>query len=331
MKKPSLSLLAVLMLSSPAWAQDAEPLKQRLQEKEAEVQLLKERIRSLERQLTPLRIATNDPDLPMIDAESDSDRALERALVRERGLLLSAGIFEIEPNFVYSHIDRHSTNFKRDAFGPGLSLRIGLPGRFQLEVGVPYVWERREIAGVSTRADGIGDAYLALSTQLMAERAALPGVIGTLGYQFSSGRNSVFSGGVPVALGSGFDWASAGITLIKRADPLIYFGNYTVMHSFSESKGGIHIDPGNSHNLRFGTALATSPGTSLRAAFSLRLLDKIRADGVRLTGTDDPVGMLELGGAARMNASTAIDVMLGIGVTHSAPDFRIGLAIPIRF
>ncbi len=323
--------ISAMVMALPAQAQDAAELRRMLQEKEAEVRQLKQRIDSLERELTPRRVAQST-GAPAADAAGpDSDRALERALVRERGLLLSAGAFEIEPNFVYSRLELSGGSFKRDAFGPGLAFRVGLPARFQFEAGVPYVWERRETAGTETRADGIGDAYVALSKQLLLERGALPSVIGTLGYQFSSGRNTLFSGGTPVALGTGFDAASLGLTAIKRADPVVFFGNYTFTRSFSESQGGSAVDLGNVHSIRFGTGLATSPGTSLRAAFSARFFDKTRVNGVPLPNTDDPVGVFELGGSAVLNASTAIDVLLGIGVTRSAPDFRIGIAVPIRF
>ncbi len=322
--------IAVTM-ALPALAQDAADLRRKLQEKEEEVRQLKLRIDRLERELTPRRTAAADDSAEVEALEPDSDRALERALVRERGLLLSAGSFEIEPNVVYSRIDLNGGSLKRDAYGPAIGFRIGLPARFQFEAGVPYVWERRETAGVETRADGTGDAYVALSKQLLLEKGALPSVIATLGYQFSNGRNTLFTGGTPVALGTGFDSASAGVTMIKRADPLVFFGNYTFTRSFSEVQGGSEVDLGNVHGLRFGTALATSPGTSLRAAFSARFFDKARINGVPLPNTDDPVGVLELGGSAVLSSSTAIDVLLGIGVTRSAPDFRIGIAVPVRF
>lgn len=323
--------IAALALSLPVCAQDAAELRKLLRQKEAEVQQLKQRIERLERELTPRRVAATDEGAMADGPEPDSERALERALVRERSLLLSAGRFEIEPNFAYSRLDLDGGNFKRDAYGPGLALRIGLPWRLQLDAGVPYVWERRETAGVTNRADGVGDPYLALSKQLLLEQGARPSVIGTLGYQFASGRNTLFSGGTPVALGSGFDAVSAGLTLLKRSDPLVFFGNYTFTHSLAGTQAGTDVDLGNVHGLRFGTALATSPATSLRAALSMRFFDKTRVNGVALPGTDDPVGVLELGGSAVVNASTAIDVLVGIGVTRSAPDLRIGVAVPIRF
>lgn len=68
-----------------------------------------------------------------------------------------------------------------------------------------------------------------------------------------------FSGGTPVGLGSGFDAISAGLTLLKRSGPLVFFSNYTYTPSFAGAAGGTDVDLGNIHGLRFGTALTTSP------------------------------------------------------------------------
>src|SRR5215212_5125475 len=137
-----------LLLSTPVFAQDLEALKQRLLQKEAEVEALRSRIQLLERQLT-LRQA-GQPASPEAANPDDEDinRALERSLVREGGLVLPPKVFEIEPNFVYSHttID----GFRRDAFGPGLALRAGLPWRSQLEIALPYVVEYRRSGGVTS-------------------------------------------------------------------------------------------------------------------------------------------------------------------------------------
>lgn len=329
MNKTLVALLGMLPLASHA--QDAGELRRQLKEKEAEVQRLRERIARLEPGSSPQRFDPGAEPAADDELDPDSERALERALVRERGLLLSPRRVEIEPNFAYSYFDTQGGSLKRQAYGPGLSLRLGLPARFQFEAGIPYVWERRDSAGTKTRASGTGDGYVALSRQLLLEGRGRPGVIASLGYQFANGRNTIFGSGTPVALGSGFDTISAGLTFIKRADPLVFFGSYSFAHGFSEDRSGVRIDPGQSHALRLGTALATSPGTSLRAAFSMRFFDKIRAGGTPVPGSGDPAGVLELGGSATLNASSAIDVLLGIGVTRNAPDFRIGIALPIRF
>lgn len=329
-----ISRLAAIVLtalaSSPLFGQSLEELTRRLAEKEAENQRLRERIEMLEREVTPRRIKQSTRPL-VIEDQGDSNRALERALVREGGLLLSAGRFEAEANFVYSHRNDALSGVRRSAFGPGLSLRAGLPWRSQLELAVPYVFERRRDNGISTRSDGWGDLSLGLSHQILREQGARPSLIGGIAYLAATGRNTVFESATPIAHGSGFDALQASLTALKRVDPLVFFGTYSFIHNFPETRNGARIRPGNTHGLRFGTALATGPDTSLRAALNLSFFDKTRMDGVPLAGTDDPSALLELGGSVVMTESMALDVLVGAGLTRSAPDFRITVALPIRF
>jgi hypothetical protein len=259
----------------------------------------------------------------------DSNRALERALVRERGLLLSSGVYEIEPNFIYSHAS--SGTLRRDSYGPGIALRAGLPWGSQLDASLPYVVERRQTGAATTNSSGVGDFSIGLSHQLLTEQGARPSLIGSLSYQAATGKNTVFESGTPVAHGTGFNSIQASLTAVKRVDPLVYFGSYTFGHSFSRRKAGVEVDPGNSHGIRFGAALATSPETSLRAAYNLTFFDKTRYGGAELAGTDTPYGLLEFGGSTVLTDSMALDVVVGAGLTRSAPDFRITVALPIRF
>jgi hypothetical protein len=322
-----------LLLSSPLLAQTVDELRRQMAEKDAEIMELRERIRVLEREVTPVRVEHARAARSAADEiDEDSNRALERALVRERGLLLSPGAVELEPNFVYSHQNDGALGFRRDSFGPGLALRVGLPGRSQLELGLPYVVERRRDRTDTTRAEGIGDFNIGIAHQIVAESPSMPGLIGAISYQASAGRNTLFDNTTtPVALGSGFDSAQGTLTTIKRLDPLVLFGSYSFTHNVAATKNGTRIDPGNSHALRFGTALATGPETSLRAAFNLTFFDKTKFGDTTIPGSDDPMGLLELGGSVVLTRSTALDVLVGLGVTRNAPDFRITVALPIRF
>jgi hypothetical protein len=260
-----------------------------------------------------------------------SDRSLERALVREGAVLVPFGAFEVEPNFSYSRIDREGTAFRRQAYGPGVALRLGLPWLSQLDLSVPYVVEdRRTILG-SSSANGIGDISFALSHQLLAETPDLPNVVASLGYALATGSNTLFTSGTPNALGAGFDSLSASIGATKRADPLVVFGSYTFTHFFPGTEAGFDVDLGESHALRLGTALAASPTSSLRVAFDAAFFDKTRVAGQTLPDTDIPAASLELGGAFMLDARTLLDLAVSAGLTRSAPDVRFTIALPMRF
>lgn len=302
----------------------ADSLQQQLDQKEAEIRRLRARIEALERQAaeTSSRHIPSDPEM---------ERALERALVRETGLLLPRGALEIEPNFVYSHFNDRGANFQRDAYGPGITLRIGLPSRSQLDVELPYVFEHRREGSVSSRSSGPGDLALGLSRQLARERNSVPGVIGSLRYQMGTGENTVLESTTPVAHGAGYDSLEGSLTVVKRMDPLVFFGSYSHTNNFSATQGGMKLDAGYSQGLRFGTLLAASPHTSLRALFELTLPSGVRVDGTEVPGSDDPVGMLMLGGSAVLSRTAALDISVEAGLTSNAPDYRITAALPIRF
>jgi hypothetical protein len=329
--KRLLATAVLLCTGLPVSAQTVEELRRTLTEKESEIELLRHRIEVLERELTPRRVMHGSQGFQPGDVSEESNRALERALVRQGGLLLSKGSFEIEPNFVYSHASQTAPYYSRDAFGPGLTLRAGLPWQSQLEITLPFVIERQRIEGRSFSSNGKGDISLGLSHQLMSEKKGWPSLIGTLQYQASTGRNTVLESDTPVARGSGFDSLQASVTALKRVDPLVFFGSYSFTRNFSETKGGDRANPGDIHGFRLGTGLAASPTTSLRTAFNLSFPEKFRLNGVALAETDSRLGTMEFGATVVLTETVALDVLVAAGITDASPDYRVGIALPIRY
>ncbi len=321
--------LCMLLAAEPCLGQTVDELKSRLAEREAEAQQLREMIEALERQSVPA--SSPAPSAPAAEDVGDINRALERALVRQGGLLLSPGTVELELNFSYSHASRESVGFHRDAFGPALAVRVGLPFDTQFSAEVPYVFEHRETASGSNSGDGIGDISVGVSHQFALERTWVPNLIGAIGYKFATGKNTLFTSPQPIAFGSGFNALQASLTATKRSDPLVFFGSYAYSHNFSDQKGANTIDIGDSHDLRFGTFLATSPTTSLRLAFDIAFFEKTRVNDVPIAGTAEPAGIIEVGGSFLFGDRTLFDLAVGAGLTSSAPDFRITGAIPVRF
>jgi hypothetical protein len=195
----------------------------------------------------------------------------------------------------------------------------------------PTWWSTAGSATESHISDGVGDPFFSLSHQFLPERESLPNLIGAIGYKPSVGDNTVFTSVKPTALGTGFDALQGSLTAVKRIDPLVFFGTYSYAHNFTDRKGGVEVDIGDSHEIRFGTILATSPDTSLRAAFDLTFFEKTRFGGRSLSGTDEPAGIFEIGGSVVLSERMLLDVAVGAGVTHSAPDFRLSVALPFRF
>lgn len=311
-------------------AQTNQELQRKIAEQAATIERQQQRIELLERELTPARVGTDTTaSAAPQDAAADSNRALERALVRERAVLLSSGSAEVEPNFVASHSSGDG-GFRRTSFGPGVTLRVGLPKRWQAEASLPYVFEEIRIGSQKTRSDGVGDLSVAASHQIITESDKLPSVIGGLSYQAATGRNTSYENGPLVALGGGFPSLQAYVSANKRVDPLVFFGSLSATRFQARDKDAGRVRPGNIYGLRFGTALATAPATSLRAAFSINVLDKTRINGARVP-TDDVNAFLELGGSAVLTADTAIDILFAAGLTRNTPDFRLMVSVPTRF
>jgi hypothetical protein len=317
----------VILWSGAAAAQTVEELKLRLQAKEAELALLRDQVSTLEAQVGAK--GENASASPPAELE-DAERALERALVREGGQLLPAGDIEIEPNFSYSHINDTTSQLVRNAYGPGLALRVGLPYDLQFSFDAPYVFEERQDAGTANSGSGFGDIQFNASHQMLYERDWVPNVFIGVGYGLSTGKNTLFTSAQPSTLGSGFDELEASITATKRVDPLVLFAGYSFSHSFAATKGAAKVDLGDTHGIRFGSILATSPSSSLRLAFQLDLFQNTRIGGIAITGTSAPAAAMEVGGAFLLGKGTLVDLSIQAGLTRSAPDVRVTAAFPFR-
>jgi hypothetical protein len=351
-KARSLFVIPLLALAHDANAQ--------ADERDALIQDLRQRVEALEKKLEeksappPPTVAPPPPaPRPVVPPkptaseaagqEDEGARALERTLVREGGLVLPRGAIEVEPRLEYTYRGSEGLNIatvagvaeiaevRRNEFEASLGIRIGLPASFQAEVRVPYVWldENRAAAALSETESrsGWGDLELSLAKQLLVERRGGFGLLGSLNWKSVSGHHE--SG--RLSPGSGFPQLQAALTAVKREDPLVFFGVASYTRIFERERSGIDIDPGDAITLKAGTLLAASPETSLRAAFELSRFSRTKNDGADVPGSDATAGILELGLATLITRRTLLDVNLGIGVTADAPDFRLRVALPIRF
>lgn len=278
--------------------------------------------------------------------EDEGARALERTLVREGGLVLPNGAIEVEPRFQYTYRGseglRIATNgsvaqvvdqdVKRNEYEANVGVRMGLPGSFQAEMRLPYVWLRETRAtssalSESERASGWGDLELGLTKQLLVADRGRLGVLGSLYWKSVTGHHELGR----LSPGSGFPQLQGALTAVKRQDPLVFFGTASYSRIFERERSGVDVDPGDAVGIKAGTLLAASPETSLRAAIDLSRVGRTHVAGSAVPGTDGTVGIVELGLSTLLTRRTLLDVNLGIGITPEAPDFRVRLAVPIRF
>lgn len=354
---PLLLLLLSLAVAGEAWGQtDA---------RDALIEELRQRIEALEKRLdkpappppapspaappSPAPAAKPAPTPSASEEQAREDegaRALERTLVREGGLVLPKGAIEVDPRFQYTYRGsaglRIATNggvaqvvdqdVKRNDFEASLGMRIGLPGSFQAEVRLPYVWLREtratsSVLSESERASGWGDLELGLTKQLLVADRGRLGALGSLNWKPVTGHHELGR----LSPGSGFAQLQAALTAVKREDPLVFFGTTSYVRIFEREQSGVDVDPGDAIGIKAGTLLAASPETSLRTAIDLSRVGRAHIAGSAVPGTDATVGILELGLSSLLTRRTLLDVNLGIGITPDAPDFRVRLAVPIRF
>jgi hypothetical protein len=221
-------------------------------------------------------------------------------------------------------------DLRSDKVEASIAIRAGLPGSFQVEARLPYVWvdQNRATSGVlseSERVSGWGDIELGLTKQLSTARRG--GVLGALVWKSASGDNEFGR----LSPGSGFPSLQAALTVVAREDPLVFFLSPSYTWVYERERSGIVVDPGDAIGLKAGTLLAASPETSLRTSFELSRVARTRIGGQHVAGSDTMVGILEFGLAKTLTRRTLLDLQFGIGITPDAPDFRIRLAVPIRF
>jgi hypothetical protein len=278
--------------------------------------------------------------------EDESARALERTLVREGGLVLPKGAIEVEPRLQYTYRGAEGLRIatlggvpqlvdqdvKRDDLEASLGVRVGLPGSFQAEVRLPYARLRETRVSASAfseseRASGWGDLELGLTKQLIVADRGRLGVLGSLHWKSVSGQHELGR----LSPGSGFPQLQAALTAVKRQDPLVFFATASYSRIFERQRSGVDVDPGDAIGIKAGTLLAASPDTSLRTALDLSRAGRTHVAGTAVPGSDATVGLLELGLSTLLTRRTLLDVNVGIGITPDAPDFRVRLAVPIRF
>jgi hypothetical protein len=315
-----------------------------------DIEKLREQIQLLEKRLEaqkPPSVAAPKPAASEETAREDEGaRALERTLVRTGGLVLPKGAWEIEPLLQYSY--RGSDQLRivlvngvaqiaqqdrsRDDLEASIGLRAGLPFSMQADVRIPYVWLREDRATVgasdeTARTSGLGDLDIGLTTQLANEVRGRPALLASLRATLTTGDHDFGQ----LSRGSGFPQIQAGLTAVKRDDPLVFVGTLTYAWTFDRSYQGANIDPGNVFGASAGMLLAASPDTSLRAGLNLQWSGRATVAGASVAGSDTTVAMLELGLATLISARTLLDVQFGVGVTPDAPDFRLRVSLPVRY
>ena len=361
---PLLLLLATTM--AQAEESQTQVLQQRLEQRDRVILELLERVEVLEQELgvAPGKVKANTtsagvettrpveavdeqgaPGTVVVD-ESLAERALERSLTRDGALLLSPGVFEIEPRLDYarqedatpsfvmsgSNVIASETERNSDSLTAGLLFRLGLSGDAQLEIGLPYRWRRNEtvtsvnfsaLETASQTGHGPGDVRIAVAKTLLREAAHSPDVIGRLSWDTDTGQSS--DNGIP--LGGGFHEVRGALSFIKREDPVVFVGGLSYEYTFEENT----IKPGETLAANIGSYVALSPQSSLNFNLSMAYQKETTLSGSIQEGSDRKIGSLIIGGSTIIGRRTLLNLSLGVGLTEDADDVSLSMSLPTRF
>jgi len=297
--------------------------------------------------MPPVAKTSSGPGSFDVDVDA-AQRALERTLTQQGALLLPQGSISVTPGITYTRAERSSAalvnvvdpatsasstvldnqTLRRNEFEARVDIKAGLPMESQLEVGIPYNYVRSSRIDafgneVSANGNGFGDLSIGIAKTLAHEKGAMPDLIGRLSYNTGTGTKINHQ----VAFNAGYPQLAAEVVALKRQDPLAFFAGASYAHVFEEDG----IKPGNVTNLSLGTVLAASPATSLQFGFTQTYSDKQEVNGVKLNGSDQTYGMVNVGASSVLSRDVMLLVTTGIGVGGDAPRYSFSVALPITF
>ncbi len=306
-------------------------------------------------------------------SESESQKPEVPAVaISSGGVLLPKGRFILEPSIQYSRtsalrvaVEGYTlipainvglfdiSEIDRDILTAGVTGRVGVTDRLELEVYVPYLWREDSTIGrpigvgsatsVLSKVDGsgIGDVEIAAHYQINSGRDGWPYFIGNLRYKSTTGEGPF---DVPVdpatglqtetPTGSGFHALQPSITMLYPSDPAVFFLNLGYTWNMEDDVGGGNgkIDPGDSINFGLGMGFSINDRTSFSLGYSHSVVSETERNGVTLANSDTlQVGSTTLGFSYQINERVGINFNVAAGVTDDAPDVQATLRIPIKF
>jgi hypothetical protein len=338
------SLLPGVATAATDYEREIETLRNQVRQRDAEIAALRRDIATLRHErpqnqasTTPLQRQPEIPPGPNVpprpppspqptaDDEEVLATALETALVRQGGRVLSQGAIEIEPELSYFY-DEPVQNQRRDHYGAALTARFGLPWSTQIEVRLPYAISDHW-TGVGT-SSGIGDIRVGLTTELVSERELVPALLGLVQWRTTTGD---INRDPPTGFGQ--NAIVIGLTAMKRHDPIVLLGSvfYTANLGSAHLRTGATINAGDVFGGRLSAFLAVTPDTSLQVGISANSFSADRFDSTPDATSDRLRASLELGVATTLGRNLFLNVTAGIGITPAAPNFSLVASMPYRF
>ncbi|MBZ2167733.1 transporter [Marinobacter sp. F4216] len=145
-----------------------------------------------------------------------------------------------------------------------------------------------------------------------------------------------------LSTGSGYYSVAGGTSFSKVLDPVVIFGSTSVTYNFSvdgldQVRGArrlVSVDPGFSLSGSAGFAYSLSYDISLSVSTQFSYSDETVltfSRGGQAVAQDQMSGFLSMSLGTRVSDTTIVNTSVGIGLTEDAPDFSLGVSLPIDF
>lgn len=145
-----------------------------------------------------------------------------------------------------------------------------------------------------------------------------------------------------LSTGSGYYSVGGGVSLSKVLDPVVVFGSISATYNLpaedlQQVRGARllqEVEPGFGLSGSAGFAYSLSYDISLSISAQLSYSDETVltfSNGDQAMAQDQMTGFLSMSLGTRISDTTIVNTSLGIGLTEDAPDFSLGVSLPINF
>ncbi|SEA95598.1 acetate kinase [Paraburkholderia sartisoli] len=251
----------------------------------------------------------------------------------------------------------------------GVAFRYGLTNRLEFELRVPYVYQTNDTVArqiftgaasnsvISSNGNGIGDVEMTLRYQLNEGGPDKFYYVGWLRFKTATGRGpfdvvtdcvttciaNTTGTGLPLRqpTGSGFLAIQPGLTWLFPTDPVVFFGNFSYLHSFGKDESLTlingqeplgKIQPGDIWGFNIGMGLALNEKASVSIGYDMSIVQPTSQNGQTVVGSVRTIlGTLLIGYSYRVTPKTTVNFSIGAGLTRDTPDLSLTMRVPISF
>ncbi|WP_211629327.1 acetate kinase, partial [Paraburkholderia nemoris] len=252
----------------------------------------------------------------------------------------------------------------------GVALRYGITNRLEFEVRVPYVYQTNDTVArqiftgaaansvISSSGNGIGDVEMTMRYQLNEGGPDKFYYVGWLRFKTATGKSpfdvvtdcvttciaNTTGTGLPLRqpTGSGFLAIQPGLTWLFPTDPVVFFGNFSYLHSFGKTESltlvnGVqeplgNVQPGDIWGFNVGMGLALNEKASVSIGYDMSIVQPTSQNGQTVVGSVRAIlGTLLIGYSYRVTPKTTLNFSIGAGLTRDTPDLTLTLRVPMSF